>query len=48
MINSAGYAYVAGACDRNATKQSSEAVGMIEDNGGFSGIIVTAHEVGHL
>ncbi|KYN19029.1 A disintegrin and metalloproteinase with thrombospondin motifs 1 [Trachymyrmex cornetzi] len=43
-----GYAYVAGACDRNATKQSSEAVGMIEDNGGFSGIIVTAHEVGHL
>ncbi|KAG5346299.1 VMP03 metalloproteinase, partial [Acromyrmex charruanus] len=43
-----GYAYVAGACDRNKTKQSSEAVGMIEDNGGFSGIIVTAHEVGHL
>ncbi|XP_077255769.1 A disintegrin and metalloproteinase with thrombospondin motifs like [Temnothorax americanus] len=43
-----GYAYVAGACDRNATKQSSEAVGIVEDNGGFSGIIPTAHELGHL
>lgn len=43
-----GYAYVAGACDRNATKQSSEAVGIVEDNGGFSGIIPTAHEIGHL
>jgi hypothetical protein len=39
---------VAGACDRNATKQSSEAVGIIEDNGGFGGIITTAHEIGHL
>jgi len=43
-----GYAYVAGACDRNATKQSSEAVGIVEDNGGYSGIIPTAHEIGHL
>ncbi|KAH0954743.1 hypothetical protein HN011_007969 [Eciton burchellii] len=43
-----GFAYVAGACDRNATKQSSEAVGIIEDNGGFGGIITTAHEIGHL
>lgn len=43
-----GYAYVAGACDRNATKKSSEAVGIVEDNGGFAGIIPTAHEVGHL
>ncbi|KAG7204477.1 hypothetical protein KM043_004909 [Ampulex compressa] len=43
-----GYAYVAGACDRNDTKRSSEAVGMVEDNGGFSGIIPTAHEIGHL
>ncbi|XP_020285239.1 A disintegrin and metalloproteinase with thrombospondin motifs 1-like [Pseudomyrmex gracilis] len=43
-----GYAYVAGACDRNATKQSSEAVGLVEDNGGYAGIIPTAHEVGHL
>ncbi|XP_011164361.1 venom metalloproteinase 3 [Solenopsis invicta] len=43
-----GYAYVAGACDRNDTKHSSEAVGIVEDNGGFSGIIPTAHEIGHL
>ncbi|XP_014479480.1 PREDICTED: venom metalloproteinase 3-like [Dinoponera quadriceps] len=43
-----GYAYVAGACDRNVTKESSEAVGIVEDNGGFSGIIPTAHEIGHL
>ncbi|XP_036146142.1 venom metalloproteinase 3 isoform X2 [Monomorium pharaonis] len=43
-----GYAYVAGACDRNDTKKSSEAVGIVEDNGGFSGIIPTAHEIGHL
>lgn len=44
----AGYAYVAGACDRNATKHSSEAVGIVEDKGGFDGIIPTAHEIGHL
>ncbi|XP_012224732.1 A disintegrin and metalloproteinase with thrombospondin motifs like [Linepithema humile] len=43
-----GYAYVAGACDRNATKQLSEAVGIVEDNAGFGGIIPTAHEIGHL
>ncbi|EFN68351.1 A disintegrin and metalloproteinase with thrombospondin motifs 1 [Camponotus floridanus] len=43
-----GYAYVAGACDRNATKHSSEAVGIVEDKGGFDGIIPTAHEIGHL
>lgn len=43
-----GYAYVAGACDRNATKHSSEAVGIVEDKGGFDGIIPMAHEVGHL
>lgn len=43
-----GYAFVAGACDRNATRQLSEAVGIVEDNGGFSGIIPTAHEIGHL
>ncbi|EFN75612.1 A disintegrin and metalloproteinase with thrombospondin motifs 16 [Harpegnathos saltator] len=43
-----GYAFVAGACDRNETRQLSEAVGIVEDNGGFSGIIPTAHEIGHL
>ncbi|XP_026831024.1 A disintegrin and metalloproteinase with thrombospondin motifs 1 [Ooceraea biroi] len=47
-LSTLGYAYVAGACDRNATKQSSEAVGIIEDNGGFGGIITAAHEIGHL
>nr|XP_033322992.1 venom metalloproteinase 3-like [Megalopta genalis]XP_033322993.1 venom metalloproteinase 3-like [Megalopta genalis] len=43
-----GYAYVKGACDRNATTKMSEAVGIAEDDGGFSGIIPVAHELGHL
>lgn len=43
-----GYAYVKGACNRNAKAKMSEAVGMAEDNGGFSGIIPVAHELGHL
>ncbi|XP_072752200.1 A disintegrin and metalloproteinase with thrombospondin motifs like [Anoplolepis gracilipes] len=43
-----GFAYVAGACDRNATKNSSEAVGIAEDHGGYNGIIPTAHEIAHL
>ncbi|XP_076231328.1 A disintegrin and metalloproteinase with thrombospondin motifs like [Calliopsis andreniformis] len=43
-----GYAYVAGACNRNRTTKLSEAVGLTEDDGGFSGIIPVAHELGHL
>ncbi|XP_031838238.2 A disintegrin and metalloproteinase with thrombospondin motifs like [Nomia melanderi] len=43
-----GYAFVRGACNRNSTTKTSEAVGIAEDNGGFSGIIPVAHELGHL
>ncbi|XP_076748746.1 A disintegrin and metalloproteinase with thrombospondin motifs like [Xylocopa sonorina] len=43
-----GYAYVAGACNRNRTTKFSEAVGVAEDDGGFSGVLPTAHELGHL
>ncbi|XP_063990733.1 A disintegrin and metalloproteinase with thrombospondin motifs like isoform X2 [Diachasmimorpha longicaudata] len=43
-----GYAYEAGACNRSAIDRNTEAVGLVEDNGGYSGIIPTAHEVGHL
>ncbi|XP_051166745.1 A disintegrin and metalloproteinase with thrombospondin motifs 5-like [Leptopilina boulardi] len=47
-----GYAYVAAACNilnyENNDEDMIEAVGMVEDNGGFKGIIPTAHEVGHL
>ncbi|XP_043260356.1 venom metalloproteinase 3-like [Colletes gigas] len=43
-----GYSYVAGACNRNNETKSSEAVGVVEDNGGFSGIIPVTHELGHL
>ncbi|XP_053972914.1 venom metalloproteinase 3-like isoform X1 [Hylaeus volcanicus] len=43
-----GYSYVAGACNRNSITNTSEAAGIVEDNGGFSGIISAAHELGHL
>ncbi|KAK2581898.1 hypothetical protein KPH14_002355 [Odynerus spinipes] len=43
-----GYAYVAGACNRQDDIKTSEMAGIVEDNGGFSGIIPTAHEIGHL
>lgn len=43
-----GYAYVSGACNRQDDNKTSEMAGIVEDNGGFSGIIPAAHEVGHL
>ncbi|XP_015117683.1 A disintegrin and metalloproteinase with thrombospondin motifs 12 [Diachasma alloeum] len=43
-----GYAYLAGACNRSSVDQNTKAVGLIEDNGGFSGIIPAAHELAHL
>ncbi|XP_076182432.1 A disintegrin and metalloproteinase with thrombospondin motifs like [Ptiloglossa arizonensis] len=43
-----GYSYVGGACNRNFIKKTSSAVAVAEDNGGFSGIIPVAHELGHL
>ncbi|XP_066590307.1 A disintegrin and metalloproteinase with thrombospondin motifs like [Prorops nasuta] len=43
-----GYAFVAGACNRDHDRKLSEATGIVEDNGGYSGIIPAAHEIGHL
>ncbi|KAG7170768.1 A disintegrin and metalloproteinase with thrombospondin motifs 16-like 2 [Homarus americanus] len=44
----AGFAYVGGACVVNKRLQKVNSVAIVEDTGGFSGIIVAAHEVGHL
>uniref|UniRef100_A0A1I8MX25 Uncharacterized protein n=1 Tax=Musca domestica TaxID=7370 RepID=A0A1I8MX25_MUSDO len=44
----AGFAYVGGACVVNRRLEKVNSVAIIEDTGGFSGIIVAAHEVGHL
>lgn len=44
----AGFAYVGGACVVNKRLEKVNSVSIIEDSGGFSGIIVAAHEVGHL
>ncbi|XP_011303452.1 A disintegrin and metalloproteinase with thrombospondin motifs 18-like [Fopius arisanus] len=43
-----GYAYVEGVCKENTADKNTEAVGVVEDNGGFSGIIPAAHELAHL
>ncbi|XP_076320007.1 A disintegrin and metalloproteinase with thrombospondin motifs like [Tachypleus tridentatus] len=43
-----GFAYVGGACVVNKRLEKINSVAIIEDSGGFSGIIVAAHEVGHL
>ncbi|KAI8432755.1 hypothetical protein MSG28_013714 [Choristoneura fumiferana] len=43
----AGFAYVGGACVVNKRLEKVNSVAIIEDTGGFSGIIVAAHEVGH-
>ncbi|XP_035208829.1 A disintegrin and metalloproteinase with thrombospondin motifs 4-like [Stegodyphus dumicola] len=44
----AGFAYVGGACVVNKRLEKVNSVAIIEDSGGFSGIIVAAHEIGHL
>lgn len=44
----AGFAYVGGACVVNKRLEKVNSVAIIEDSGGFSGIIVAAHELGHL
>ncbi|KAI4467676.1 adam a disintegrin and metalloprotease domain [Holotrichia oblita] len=46
--SSARFAYVGGACVINKRLEKVNSVAIIEDTGGFSGIIVAAHEVGHL
>ena len=43
-----GYAYVGGACVRNVYLKKISSVALVEDSGGYSGVIVTAHEIGHL
>lgn len=47
-VPSLGFAYVGGACVVNKRLEKVNSVAIIEDTGGFSGIIVAAHEVGHL
>ena len=44
----AGYAYVGGACQSSSRNKQTSSVGMVEDNGGYSGVITTAHELAHL
>ncbi|XP_040567862.1 A disintegrin and metalloproteinase with thrombospondin motifs like isoform X2 [Lepeophtheirus salmonis] len=44
----AGFAYVGGACVVNKKLEKVNSVAIVEDTGGFSGIIVAAHELGHL
>ena len=44
----AGYAYVGGACVRNTYLKKISSVALVEDSGGYSGVIVAAHEIGHL
>lgn len=48
LLNFKGFAYVGGACVVNKRLEKVNSVAIIEDTGGFSGIIVAAHEVGHL
>ncbi|XP_043278159.1 A disintegrin and metalloproteinase with thrombospondin motifs 1-like [Venturia canescens] len=43
-----GYAYEYGACNRSHVDANTEAVGIVEDNGGFKGIVAAAHEIAHL
>ena len=43
-----GYAYVGGACVRNVYLKKISSVALVEDSGGYSGVIVAAHEIGHL
>jgi hypothetical protein len=43
-----GYAYVGGACIRNIRLRKINSVALVEDSGGYSGVVTTAHEIGHL
>ena len=46
--SNSGYAYVGGACVRNVYLKKISSVALVEDSGGYSGVVVTAHEIGHL
>ncbi|KAK0181522.1 hypothetical protein PV327_003800 [Microctonus hyperodae] len=43
-----GYAYEAGACNRSFIDHNTEAVAIVEDNGGYSAVLPATHEVAHL
>ncbi|KAF8771817.1 Venom metalloproteinase 3 like protein [Argiope bruennichi] len=43
-----GIAYIGGACHVDQVNRRTEKVAIVEDNGGFSGILNTAHEIAHL
>ena len=47
-LSTAGYAYVGGACVVNSRRSKVNAVALVEDDGGFGGVVVAAHEVAHL
>ena len=46
--NTVGYAYVGGACVVNKRLGKINSVAIVEDSGGYSGVIVAAHEIAHL
>ena len=46
--STAGFAYVGGACVVNKRLSKINSVALVEDSGGYSGVIVAAHEVAHL
>ena len=46
--STAGYAYIGGACVRNTYLKKISSVALVEDSGGYSGVVLAAHEIGHL
>lgn len=48
FFHHSGYAYEWGACNRSNIDMNTEAVGIVEDNGGYSAIIPASHEIAHL
>ena len=44
--STSGYAYVGGACVKNVRLKKISSVAIVEDRGGYSGVIVAAHEIG--
>jgi len=44
--STSGYAYVGGACVKNLRLRKISSVAIVEDRGGYSGVIVAAHELG--
>ena len=44
----AGYAYVGGACVVNSRRAKVNSVELVQDHGGFDGVLVAVHELAHL